>query len=319
MTKITIKEVIHYIGIVFLMLFLVYGLLYITRGNEITSFMFGIPIGGAFFALVYFLLLEKDKTSRGKFRSTELVYLGLYIALSVLVTPILFHFIETEFVLKNQIKDLGNEKLNHLERMVTEYEKAASRDTALIGTTITANLSAYFNLPPKDRTNRTKYENKLQNAPYNLNFSGNVSLSDSDLRQRLLIQRPLATSARFKALISGINELKEKNETFIQNARTVINDWSRLKLNRVLYEADVRLTENLQQLQTRKPDFDYQIPSKNIPLDNPKALFENYKSSLLLPLVIILILHLLILWPYIFVETQGKKYNTKAKTTGIEI
>jgi hypothetical protein len=319
--NLNINMVIHYLGVLFTTTCCIFGLLYITRGNEVTSIIFAILMAVGFISLVEFMVVFKAKENRRNTSIPELILILLYVVLTVVSTPVILHFINTEFALKNKIKDVGNMKLTAMEQMVIAFENQVQADTALMATTMKSDFTAYFNMGSSNLTNRGSLETKLKAPPYNIEFSG-TSLGDGVLKKRLYKQIAQSVGSNYQRLTSNLPAIKRSNDAFIPNAKWVINDWVRRKLNRVYYEIDDKLLDNITQLQTLKPDFEFSMPEEtSLPLDKPITLIKDYKPNLLVALSLLLLCHLLMLWPYLFYQRSGgtREYKNKAQpTTGIE-
>jgi hypothetical protein len=316
-----VNLVIHYLGVLFTTVCCIFGLLYITRGNDVTSIIYAILIAVGYIALIEFMVVFKAKENRRNTSIQEIILILCYFVLSIVSTPIILHFINTEFALKDKIKDVGNNKLTAMEQMVTDFEDGVSADTALLATTLKSDFTAYFNLGSNNYAQRIELEKKLKVAPYNIDFSGRT-LGDEVLKKRLYKQIPQSVGSNYQRLTSHLPDIKRSNDVFIKEAKWVINDWVRRKLNRVYYEIDDKLTQNLTQLQALNPEFAFSLPEETaLPLDKPITLLKDYKPNLLVALSLLLLCHLLLLWPYIFFQGKGGKREYKSKsqtTTGIE-
>jgi hypothetical protein len=311
-------SILHYLGLLFATLCVIFGMLYITRGNDVTSIVMSLLVALCFFGVVQALIFFKAKANRKKISLPEIALLLVYLIITLLVSPVILHFLNTEFALKDKIKDIGNSKLNAIEQMVTDYEDQVRRDTALIRTTISTELTSYFNIPKTDFVNRGTYEAKLKSPPFNIDFSGK-GLPDDLLKNRLYTQTSQSVASNYKRLTNILNTVKPENEAFVADARWIIDDWVRRRLNRTYYEIDDRMAENLEKLKAVKPDFDFQArEAEELPLDKPLDLIRLYQPNWLLSISMMLLLHFLLLAPYILIAGSGRIYPQSGPLGGTE-
>lgn len=297
------KHLLHYVGILVLTICSIYGMLYLTKGNDIISILVGMLIGGAFYALVAFMVQAKEEFARTIFGPKVKIGLILYMVLFMLTSVVLLHFVNLEFSLKNKIIDemLGKVKLR--EQMYAMYEKLAMEDTA-------------------------QHASKIRAGAYGINY-GNRNLP-------ILDQEPYAskgfgelkkqvTNSRFKDLyndaaknflanewnrIAGdfLPAMKDSMETENAEFKSIAEQWRRTKLAGAFYGIDNKIGKDLNHFQRIKSDFSFDISSvtsQSLSLNDPAAIMAKQQTNLLLSFLVLLLVHGLILWPFLFTKSVG--------------
>jgi hypothetical protein len=318
--SISYKDSIHLLGVLALFLFLFFGSMY-AGFDIITSSLISILAAAAFFVLVSFLLKYKLLDNNHQVSSQEMILLPVYIVLAVIVSPIIIHSINVEILFKNEIKYLGKSKALSINDMLLAYNDTINSNLFVQKTSINADIATYFNLKPSD-PGRLLIEKKLKSKPYEFDFS--AKHTSADFKGLLNATKKQYLDATYLKLTRDLPKIKTRNALYTSKINNVFDSWIRLKIYSTLKEADKILADNLTQFQKMIKDqpteFNFNVPiSENLPLEKPFELIK--RSNFLVPFMIIILIHLLILWPYLFTSRFGFKriYDRPKESKGIQL
>ena len=281
------KDILHYLGILLLGLFLFYAFIYYFNGNIIfsaVSTLIAVALLGM--GLTYMLVRLKTVTEHHKkYYIYEMLVLivGYMLIFTFSTGYFLSKLVVVEFANKQEIQDEALNQVEEIEDLFYAYRKHVD-----------------------DKRNNYNEELKNKRESQNSIDSKLISLDESLLDSEFLMAE------------------SEANE-YMAETKQIIIGWNRLKLPKVLTETS-RLKENWYNLLVEKSgthtetnefgSFSYSFKyDKTDNLLNPPLTNVNW---LIVGLVLVII-HLLILWPYLFFAKRSTRPVGYVKDTGLKI
>jgi hypothetical protein len=302
------KEVIHYIGIFFLFLTILLGGL-LWKGESLPFIGGGIVLSFAVYYLVKLMLDKKEETHPNFYHI--LILWTLYIVIGFFGGIFSLHFITAQGVANEDLTNNGNEKLEAILQMKEEFKESVAGVTNDLKDEVSACLEAFLNAPRKSSIKKEK-----QDILVNLYKFKAVTLSELD-RQNIDKKAKDWVKYEITYKIDAFNKKinKELNEYYGKN-KDVFNELNFNK-NKVYYELDSILSNNKNKLEEgfssviskyNKSDNAFNIliiPSSTVQLNSLGGLRNQYNP--LKSIVIYLIIHLLILFPFLITNSKFRK------------
>ena len=300
-------SILQYIGLIFTLISVFAGTMYISKGELIISLFVSL-----FFVIFSFFLIDqmikrKELISKKKFSSKSLFFWLLFLIITTPAGLIMYHFLNVEVNAKEDVIKITTEKMNQMNEMVSKYE---------------TKTSAFID----------DYREKLV-AEFDDKDHGFNEITDAVLIQKYGVSQIVIDgvsngttsiddiSDSKKVQFDSIKDvIKTNNDLFFANYKDVFKNWSRLELNTAFYELDKVLEDNynlLKEFYDRKTEspsftFEFEYSKESVALNEPLTLFNKYKPYELS--VFVLLFTLLMILPYFLVKTfDYKKPPKKAK------
>ena len=303
------KETIHYLGIFFLFLtILLGGLLW---NSEPLPFIFGgIVLSFAVYYLVK-LMLDKKKETHPNFYHMLILWV-LYIVIGVFGGLYSLHFITVQWVANEDLRNNGNEKIEAIIQMKTEFKQSVDGVTNDLKDEVSNCLEAFLNAP-----RRSSVKNEKQDILVDLYKFSTVTLSELN-RQNIDKKAKDWVKYEITYKIDAFNKKIDKEfNAYLGKNKDVFNNMEYFNKNKVYYELDSILSNNKNKLEDgfasviskyNKSNVAFHsliIPSSTVQLNSLGGLRTQYKS--LKSIVIYLIIHLLILFPFLISNSKFRK------------
>lgn len=314
MNKIHFTYIFQVLGILAVFFSCFLGLNYMTKGNIILSSIGSFVIILVLFGSVYLMMQGKERKDNEGITAKELLAFILYGVFAVGSFFVIRHFINVDYLLKDDIKTISINKLDENEEMFKQYEEQVEATLDIIDTNL---------------------RNAVMKSKSGLRDTFALNGVDPSRISNYTTERKNIREANEKRAKKGLVSLEQDFLTFKLKKEKVVQDWEQFKLHRTLLEIDDKYDNTLATLQElfKAPEqneawnrFSFQYPS--IPrqdglLENPKALVNEFKPNILKPLLGILLIHFFILMPYLFMERLGiqviyrKKLKEKVDTVDV--
>jgi len=295
----------HILGVIVIFFFSYVGFIYIFKDNLLLAQILCLFIAILLVLLVFWISSVKEKEENTGFTLREGIGLTIYAGLALGAFVAMSHAINIEYLLKENIRKAGEDKLEELRSMTENYEKRVDEVNALLATEIDNHILEY-------RTRGRSYD--LRGALMDFAIVLNDP-SDAERRKDAILR-----ANRTEALKS-IQSMKNGNETFIKNTEQVFADWERAKLHSIFGKIDDKLAENLSKLQAdfMAPDnnkkwneyqFEFALSERkedifSDPFMLRKENAENYNTGI--PILVALAANLFALLPYLATGRRGMR------------
>lgn len=301
------KEVIHYIGIFFFFLTILLGGL-LWNGEPLPFILGGIVLSFAVYYLVKLMLDKKEETHPNFYHM--LILWTLYIVIGFFGGMLSLHFITVQWVANEDLRNNGNEKIETIIQMKTEFKESVDGVTNDLETELTACLKAFLYAPRKSSLKKKK-EDILVNS-YKIPKTDLLNIINTDRMAKDWVKYEIT----FKIADFNKKINKELNEYYAKN-KDVFKDMDYFNKNKVYYELDSILINNKNKLEEgfssviskyKKSNVAFNsliIPSSTVQLNSLGGLRSQY-SPLIKSIVIYLIIHLLILLPILLTRKTGQ-------------
>ena len=310
-----LKYILQYFGLLALSITTLLGCFYLL-GEVLLSF-FGVAI--LIFVLYYLvnLLVNKREETHQDFFNIILLFV-IYILIAGFSSYFSIHFLTVEIGASEKLRINGNEKLETIIKIRTEFKNSVDELGRDLSMEVNGALQAYFNAPRNSIAKESKkwdLENTYKFPQKTLN-----DLSNRNIKQTTAywIESNIKNSLE-------INVLKEKNQIIFDESKKIMkyytdnkdvfNNNQYLKTSKIYYQLDTilpiykRLLENKFQEISNKfnvPNLPLEtiiIPKSELELNNFRNMWANYGKFIFV--VIIIIIHLLILLPFILATKKG--------------
>ena len=307
------------ISSIFLLVLLVgnfMGLLYITDGSIVISFLGSMFLIVCYHFVVKLLSKNKEAMVRNNFKHGSILFWGFFILLGLVSFFLMSHFINIEYNCKDEIKNEATRKINIVDSVKTVYEKRAKNDVQNFGAELKNKLTQYKITP----TNPLR--NGLSLEPFAIESSvlnGNPIFIDVNA---------VANAKTTPYEIKIDNNIKNLDSTIKLNSgnyQSIFDNWKRFslvasysKLNRYVEENIEMVNEKIKELPMDKSILNIIFDKDQLPLSNPLRLNKLYPPKLLIPVLVILIVHLFILIPFFTQKIKGYP-DKKHKLDPLEI
>lgn len=314
-TKLSVRDYIHYIGVILLTMALFVALLFVFKG----SLVFSIPIA-LLFAILFIgvvFLLRWMRNSEQDYKLIEMSTLVLGYGGLLCISLFLFlHFINVEFTLKEQIKRDAAVKLNKCLDLESEYAKYVDNQVAKYDTEIDNMLH-----PSTGETKRKEFLNRYNIEAHNRSDykdrRGYPSKAERDSTGDKY-------SAFLKQKLESESDVIGKDITdYVSREKQTFEDWNYLRVPLVYSELNVEYSNwesALQDLSSEHPWTENQPFTTDASFDsemqlsNPREYFSRTPWGVAIP--IFLLLHAMILWPYLTIYKREIKYKNDTAERG---
>jgi hypothetical protein len=302
------KEVIHYIGIFFLFLTILLGGL-LWNGKPLPFILGGIVLSFAVYYLVKLMLDKKEETHPNFYHI--LILWTLYIVIGVCGGIFSLHFITVQWVANDDLSNNGNEKIEAILQMNKEFKESVDEVTLDLKDEVSNCLEAFVNAP-----NKSSIKKEKEDILVNLYKFPAVTL-DELTQQNIEAKTVTWIKHEITVKVDDFNKqiTKELNK-YYRNNKDVFKELNFNK-NKVYYELDSILIDNKNKLEDgftsvfskyNKSDNAFNsltIPSSTVQLNSLGGLRSQYNP--LKSIVIYLIIHLFILFPFLITNSKFRK------------
>ena len=301
--KSMLPDIFSLIGNLFTAVIVFVGLIYILNGNLWLSGFICLALMIINYVLPERLSFFKSRKTKRPERWQEITILVFYTMIAVSVFVVASHFINIDLFKKDAIKNNGEEKLQMIEQLKTDYTDAIEHKKNQLNTSASQLFSDY-------QLEATKIDslNKLLSTP------GKTSYSQADL------DAAISSKKNIMGVSLDLDTLLRNNnfEDRMAKAKDVFENWRFLKLNYSFNDVDAMYNQYLTAAKTIMPDFNHNISiAENINLTDPINTLSNGGAILLLLSIGIMgILNLCILAPYISAKRYESGLQPVAKTYG---
>jgi hypothetical protein len=311
------KEVIHYIGIFFLFLTILLGGL-LWNGEPLPFILGGIVLSFAVYYLVKLMLDKKEETHPNFYHI--LILWTLYIVIGVFGGLFSLHFITVQWVANEDLHNNGNEKIEAIKQMKSEFKQSVDGVTNDLETEVSNCLEAFVSAPRNSSIMNEK-EDILVNL-YNIPKTDLFELNSQNFDRMAKDWVKYEITFKIDSFNNKID--KELNDNYGKN-KDVFNDMEYFNINKVYYELDSILIDNKKKLEKgfssviskyNKSNVAFNsliIPSSTVQLNSLGGLRSQY--SPLKSIVIYLIIHLLILLPILLTRKTGQAPQSEEDET----
>jgi hypothetical protein len=233
------------------------------------------------------------------FTITEGVSIGLYAVIAIASFFVIKHFINVDYVLKDDIKTSTLNKLGKTESMFTDYKKQVNGALDIVDTNIGSAIASKNSKALKDT--------------FALNGIDIKKVSNYN-SERTNIKKANETRA-----MGGLVSLEQDFLVFKQKKERILNKWQQFQLNRTLLEIDDKYDNTLSTLQTKfkapeenkawnRFQFKFEAaPRQDNLITSPQALNDKYKPSWFIPLLFAFVMHLFAVSPYLTMGRLGTR------------
>lgn len=292
------------LGLIFILICFLMGMIYITKGNFVISIFVSLVPLLFFTILVIVLYREKIKLrTRQNYDNFTLEYFaaGLYVVLIFATFPVLFHFIEVEFTLKNKIQKAGIDKVISINEMDLKYRGEVDDKIKLFKTGVMSDLNNYF---LGDSSSKTKLKGALGEA---ISFDRYQTNQSPENKEDLETQVKNILRNKEKTLQEKYN-LAEKDTSELVSQKNKIRryfeKWDRVEVPRSYKQIDEIYDKYKAILQEKMPEFNHTRQTfEEIEMDSSIASLSNASAARILgTLVVVLVAHFFILSLYLLAK-----------------
>jgi hypothetical protein len=294
--KIGLPQIARLLGIIIHLIFLTIGLLYASRGNWLVVgvgllFIIGIMMGCLEF-------MERHKKGSSKLTNGEKALGSAFLVVALISFFLCHHAIYIQFSKKNEVIAEGNQKLNAIENLVTEYQKEADKKVQSFKVVVEGDFKQWL----------IKSTDALENTISDSLGKGTVDFKERN-KKELKNQLNKAIENRQEIISASLElgDIETEKDIYISNARSILDNWSIVagNMNRTYYDIDNMYAKVYAVTKQKNSDFEYSsaIESKPMNLDSPfSAFLESGIGNKLLVLLIFGGSLLMILWQYLSIK-----------------
>ncbi len=311
-----ISQIIHYLGAFFLTLSAFLGAHIFFKGNYLFSVPFAMILLLSFIGIVYLLQqLKKAQTNQKQMQFWEYLIFVIGYGLILGFTSLYFltHSININYTQKQNIQANTLQYLNECNKLVISYEKYVDSLKSRWATELDNSF-----LPSTSRQQRDAFFSKYNIFPFK-SSNWNESKNQTTSIYVLAFKTKLLDDFHFK---------KDSILTYYDNNKNTFENWNYVKIPSSYFKIQENIktwvieTENLSLNQLRSKESPFQYQNSNLILDdisNPRDFFHYTKWPM--TLIIFFLLHLFILWPYIFGARSGQNVidGNSGDKTGFEM
>jgi len=303
---IRIKDIIQAFGLLLLGLACFLSFMFINKGSMELSIPMTLVLLAALFGTVFLLVrLKSTKKDQSQMKMWEyIVLLVIYIGFLGLGSLYVFtHFMNLEFVQRQEVVDQSNVYLEKMEDVLNEYDSHID--------IVSQEYEREMDSAVKKTKDLIAFKNKYEIDDLKANNKEQYIEAFED------------------GLYDEFESVKDKAMKYINAAKSNITErWNPLKVPSTYYDLPIQLEsikDELVKLSTiskrgAEDPFKYDLENLTIKdLSNPKLYFG--ETNWLLTLLLFLILQIMILWPYLFASRSSKmKISGKAgRVEGFEL
>jgi hypothetical protein len=284
------------------------GSFYWLNGSIIFAGLISMVSVGAMYFLVDQFCKAKIDRPRSGYPNKVLLMFGIYGVFSILVSFMVLHFYNVEFLEKAELITKGTEKITGLNRI---YNAFTSKST-----TWTEDFHADLENVVKDLQNGRNVDGNttiLISKPYNFE---KIDIDNwKGVRGSNLTKKINASKDEYNTTINSITTNRLGDSSYFDENRNIIENWNRLSLINTFNDLDTRIKDDYRYLEKQLAEFTQNEETAlevNIGLlteptliSNPKLLAQKHKG--VSTLLVLLGFQLLILLPFLL--TPGRSFG----------
>jgi len=296
------------------------GLLITLIGTFFGSFYWlnGSIIFGALISLVsvfsmYFLVGQfcraKSERPRSGYPKKILLMFGIYGLVSIIVSFMVLHFYNVEFLEKNEIISQGVTKINGLNQIYDDFESKSKNWTEDMNSEIESLVKEI-----QQGRNVDDNETNLMNPPFNFNKNEILDWKNStgsSLTKKININKDVYLARVDKIVSSRLGG----DTAYFNRNKNIIENWDRISLISTIKDLDNRIKEDYRFLEDNLAIFtqnevttlDVEIESltQHLNISEPKNLAQKHKG--ISTIMVLIGFQLLILLPFLL--TRGRNFG----------
>ena len=313
----TFVDIISLIFIFFLSTANFFALLYLTDGKMPISLAITVLVLVIYYAIMQVLKNKKQAMASKNYKSAATLWFLPFIGLSLFSLVLLVHFLNIENNVKPKVQAEVNEKINKVIGISTIYEEKASKDLQNYKSALTKKLRAYV----KNRKSGKKYkgstQDSLQIGKYVID---NQTLAIATLANLSSIVESNLSPIRNK--VSENTKILKEVEAEAERRREDFQNWNFLGVaknynttNDFVTDSYKLLNEKLEELPMHQDMVLFQMDSHQLPLNSFSELNKVYPPNWFLPILIVVVIHLVILIP--FITYKVRRYDNESTPSSI--
>lgn len=316
--RFSIFSFVSIISLIFLMILFVgnfMGLLYILEGNFALAFLGSLLLLILYIFIIRVLVEHKQEMRDRPFNHFSYIFWVFYLLLASASFLLLVHFVNIEYNAKDSIKESAFEKINVVDKALSDFEKEIS-----IG--------------------RSTFETKFQRKLYDYKQTGDPGLyaelqrNPYDIDERFIRDREyINVNSTVNRYMGTLNEkadmdLKMTDSIMRKNNlkyQSVFNNWERLSLmdtysglNKYIDDTERDLNTRLNQFPFQTRDISIEYDKAMLPLNNPIQLINRYNPDFAIPVSVVLIIHFFLILPFVFKPIRVYSKESKSKDASTE-
>jgi len=286
------------------------GLLFILDGNVGLSLLASTFITICYFFTVILLKKNKEMMIKNKLIHFSTFFWLFFIALFVISSYLMSHFINIQYNCKDKIQKDALSKIQAVRDLKDSFVNRSSNDLLNYDVLLKTKLNSYVNNP---------------NLALKRNLIDSFHL-DSTIFNTSFISPSAIVSGKLKIYeIIDSNAIKNIDSTIVLNCdnyQAIFDNWKILKLvnaynslNDFYLNSLTYVNKKLSALPLDTSSIENQLLTNPLPLNNPSKLNKLYPSNSLVPNLFVLFMNLFILIPFIFEKVR--KYNASVPNTNV--
>ena len=306
-----LKDILHYIGLLALFITTLLGWLY-WKGDDGTM-MYAIMIAVVLMFVVYYLvslMVKKRKETHVNLVHVLSLWL-VYIAIAGFGSFLSLHSITILSLANEDLKENGNQKLEASNKLRTEFEKSRNKIKIQLEHEISQLLESYDQA--FDKTKKDSLKNILR---YQYNFDPRT-FNDPDNFNKKDARKNWIELHYDDPITDFYTNIEKELKDYYNNHKGTFDKPDILNMNKVYYELDSVLTKNKEKIENNFSELineydvyediydDKIIPESTVSLNSLSELSKQYPP--LYYIVLYLIIHLLILCPFLLTTKKGLK------------
>ena len=307
-----LKDVLHYIGLLVLFVTTLLGWLY-WKGDDGTM-IYAVIIGAVLIFVVYYLvsLMVKKKKETHVNLAHVISLWTIYIAIAVFGAFLSLHSITILSLANEDLKENGNQKLDATKKLRTGFEESRYKIKIQLEHEISQLLESYVQA----------FDERKQNSLKNIlidqyRFDPRRFDVHPDNFNKKQIRKNWIELHYDDAITDFYEEIEKELKDYYSKHKGTFDKNDILNINKVYYELDSVLTKNKERIENNFSELinkydiyediydDKIIPESTVSLNSLSELREQYPP--LYYIVFYLIIHLLILCPFLLTNKKGLK------------
>ena len=310
-----LKNILHYIGLLALFFTTLLGWLY-WRGDDNLSLaiIIGVILMFIMFFLVTLMVKKREETHVNLVHVISLW--SIYITIAVFGAFLSLHSITIMSVANEDLKNNGNQKVESLIELRDIFEDPRTGERNIVKRQLETNINSLLQsyISAVDETSKDSLENILTD---DYNFDPKALTSLHEIEDKQGVRNDWIKWNYTDKINDFYSEIEKELKSYHLNNKNIFNDNEILKINEVYYELDTVLSENKKAIEENFSEIinkygidedvykDYKLPETTVSINSLSELRKQYNP--LYYIVFYLIIHLLILCPFLLTKKKGLK------------